>query len=378
MWACKKNYLYLVISLSLMQSSFLRCALSPEKFERLQKEGIIVDISDDESVPVDEQPVQQDPESNMSKRPACDQDVSDDEDNDSDDEPIQRKKKKKVNPNVLDSGDEGSVDDQPIGAVANAALEEAAAEVLPDDCFYKCPNQGCSFRNLEWPNLTRHLNEVHNPNNPFVCELCGQRSKTEAMLETHRQRVHLPTLEELRCDICNEQFQARKQLDDHKGMKHNAVNQPRGKYACGYQGCKATFTQSSKLKRHQNTHEKTQTFQCPIEGCKTVATQQSNLDRHIKNVHEKQKNFLCDACDKAFGSKSDLQRHVDGVHKKKTYSCFFCPTTLQCETSLIRHISEKHKDQKLYPCDVCGQSFGNTKELKTHKLTAHSIGFDRK
>ena len=39
------------------------------------------------------------------------------------------------------------------------------------------------------------------------------------------------------------------------------------------------------------------------------------LKRHIAVVHEGQKNFLCDLCPKAFGTKNNLKNHKIHVHE---------------------------------------------------------------
>ena len=50
-----------------------------------------------------------------------------------------------------------------------------------------------------------------------------------------------------------------------------------------------------------------------------------NLNTHIKNVHEGQKNYKCDLCDKAFSQQQKLMRHIKNLHKgQKNYKCDLC------------------------------------------------------
>ena len=39
--------------------------------------------------------------------------------------------------------------------------------------------------------------------------------------------------------------------------------------------------------------------------------QKPDLNRHLETVHEKQKNYKCEFCDKSFGRKENLNRHIE-------------------------------------------------------------------
>ena len=43
------------------------------------------------------------------------------------------------------------------------------------------------------------------------------------------------------------------------------------------------------------------------------------LNNHIKTVHENQKDFQCQICNKSFGFKTDLSKHVKLVHGNQKY-----------------------------------------------------------
>ena len=48
-----------------------------------------------------------------------------------------------------------------------------------------------------------------------------------------------------------------------------------------------------------------------------IVTNLEKQSNHIKSVHDKIKDHLCNQCNFAFSLKSDLDRHVEGVHKEK-------------------------------------------------------------
>ena len=55
-------------------------------------------------------------------------------------------------------------------------------------------------------------------------------------------------------------------------------------------------------------------FKC--EECPYAALLKTNLQRHVKGVHEKGKPYKCEKCPYAASLKKNLQRHVKGVHEK--------------------------------------------------------------
>jgi hypothetical protein len=56
-------------------------------------------------------------------------------------------------------------------------------------------------------------------------------------------------------------------------------------------------------------------FQCPFEGCTQTFTRESgNLQSHYAIIHEGKRPYVCLICDRDFGRRSDLRRHVRTVH----------------------------------------------------------------
>lgn len=53
-------------------------------------------------------------------------------------------------------------------------------------------------------------------------------------------------------------------------------------------------------------------FQC--DRCNYQAKLKTNLSRHVATVHEKVLNYECELCNKAFGSKVEVQRHSKRWH----------------------------------------------------------------
>ena len=53
----------------------------------------------------------------------------------------------------------------------------------------------------------------------------------------------------------------------------------------------------------------------------------TDLKTHCKIIHEKNKEYKCDSCDKMFGRKSNLKGHSKNIHAKfkaSSLKIYFC------------------------------------------------------
>ena len=46
--------------------------------------------------------------------------------------------------------------------------------------------------------------------------------------------------------------------------------------------------------------------------------------QHKRQVHEEVKDFECNVCNRVFGQKNELKKHVHNVHQQKHYNCSLC------------------------------------------------------
>ena len=80
---------------------------------------------------------------------------------------------------------------------------------------------------------------------------------------------------------------------------------------------------------------------CAFDGCNKSFGEKSDLNKHIRHVHQGIKNHTCDICNKSFGYKHHLNTHIRVFH--------------QCE--------------KNHTCDICNKSFGRKDTLDRHTQT---------
>ena len=152
----------------------------------------------------------------------------------------------------------------------------------------------------------------------------------------------------------------------------------------------------------------------------TTKLERGHLRRHIAIAHHG-KRFACDQCPKSYTSSSNVQKHIDSVHKNIKRRCAECPNkTFATFDGLRRHRmsvhqsgkggdiwnedranvkeskekeeleivkldlsiqathaaspdgKEGHNAPKKDPCVECGKSFSNTDSLKRHMGAQHS------
>ena len=65
-----------------------------------------------------------------------------------------------------------------------------------------------------------------------------------------------------------------------------------------------------------------------------------NGTRDIDSMHESQKAYQCDICEKYFGRSGDLKRHVALVHNKE---CSKCSNTFTRKQSMKKHVAYVHE-----------------------------------
>ena len=89
---------------------------------------------------------------------------------------------------------------------------------------------------------------------------------------------------------------------------------------------------------------------------------------HTKDRREVSSEFHCDRgnCEKAFGRKIDLQRHLN-LHDNNTEKCYFCPWHCASgSTQAVRVHLNHHYGYPEFECSYCEKLFYTNAHLKHH------------
>ncbi|GFN76629.1 gdnf-inducible Zinc finger protein 1 [Plakobranchus ocellatus] len=106
--------------------------------------------------------------------------------------------------------------------------------------------------------------------------------------------------------------------------------------------------------------------ECPYVSQKSV-----QLEDHKKRVHQV-KQFRCAECEKEFGFRKDLRRHMK-CHGKAEHSCDLCGKMYKEARKLKMH-KETHASnyvKPLFPCKQCSKSFSTKYVLAYHVKSEH-------
>ena len=133
--------------------------------------------------------------------------------------------------------------------------------------------------------------------------------------------------------------------------------------------CPKKLSSKSSLRNHIKTaHEKP--YKCPV--CHLSLKGRNEFIRH-KQTHVEQRDFICEICQKRFGSKEVLNAHKEFVHAtNRPYECEQCEATYKEKYSLTRHIKRTH-DVNYVTCDLCEKKFNDKTVLLSHIIRMFTL-----
>ena len=112
--------------------------------------------------------------------------------------------------------------------------------------------------------------------------------------------------------------------------------------------CEKSFGTKLLLNKHVKSHkivEKAACSQCSKSFPRQI------LESHKEQLHNK--ILTCDKCGKVCRGSVRLYNHKYRVHHGKTYSCTICGKSFASKISLERHVDVMHKKLSMYKCDLC-------------------------
>lgn len=108
---------------------------------------------------------------------------------------------------------------------------------------------------------------------------------------------------------------------------------------------------------------------CPDCG---IVLKMGSLRKHQKNMHLKQKNFICDHCDRAFFLKTRLLNHLRSHFQIKPFRCPQCDWRFTSAGALFSHKKKVHEKAYTRCCHLCGKEFSCKTLFDTHMRSSHT------
>ena len=192
-----------------------------------------------------------------------------------------------------------------------------------------CPHSDCNDNDVffDHESFKSHMSFDHGDERPYHCSECDLCYSMKGHLIEHIERIHQNKVK-FTCNQCGKGFHSKTVWNDHCRV-HRGI-----KYECNQ--CDQTF------------------------GIK------SNLKNHIRSVHNNEKRYLCDFCNKGFYNKKDWRCHYRTHTGEKPFQCQTCDKTFKRKTALRRH-TMIHTGERPYECSNCNKRFRRNYRRKTHQ-----------
>ena len=306
---------------------------------------------------------------------------------------------------ILEINDDGtvSVTEQPIEYKKKTDLVTAPNSVTHKNIFegvklkdlpkkMNCPI--CS--KLLTTNFLRTHIRSHNGNFPFKCQVCDKSFAQGTLLRKHMRNKHheeflkmgnkCPKKKLVQCEYCSEIFEDILSLEMHLWTHMESKN-----YQCSM--CNMKFGMKICLFEHYKNHYFKEEKQCHIckkavfksigyyrehiqkcqskwlcEECGIYCNVQENFIKHQKMVHfNGTKIYNCEVCNKHFSKKYDFKEHLISHTNNFDFSCSYCPKTFKRATPLKKHLAKHQTEAAGFRCNYCDLVCATQIDLQIHK-----------
>lgn len=232
----------------------------------------------------------------------------------------------------------------------------------------------------------QHLSAKHSQDD-LKCFICHHhRCKTVKGFDAHLMSHELPDIQ-ISCHICFKNYRTAAETRRHVNLSHSDKSKRQYDFMCDICGF-MTFLKMN-LKRHIETvHLKVKNYQCHICTDKKY-TSKITLDRHLIIKHGHGSDFECMSCTRMFPAMSSLKTHMkfctgnpakfrergdpncyrEKIADTESYRCKICQMVCEGKSKISQHFAQKHKHDNT--CGICSATFNSYSNLKKHIQILH-------
>jgi hypothetical protein len=229
-----------------------------------------------------------------------------------------------------------------------------------------------------------NLFNVHNPPSNikemiFQSNVCKEIFPTHALSIDHNHTVHKSINKKVKV----KSNYVKSQCIDHNYTVHKSSNKKvkvksnskkiitkskfdgiPTEYKCAH--CPRVCDTRKKMFCHIKYHFETLiNYNCTL--CDLKLKSKQSFKTHMK-IHNKQYEYVCNYCGKAFHGKTGFDIHVTAAHTKDyPFHCTKCTKKFASKCQLKHHLMTKHNDVFNYTCEICNKSFKTKICLHAHK-----------
>ncbi|KAH8352052.1 hypothetical protein KR084_001503 [Drosophila pseudotakahashii] len=273
----------------------------------------------------------------------------------------------------------------------------------------KCPQ--CPKIYFKAGNLEAHM-VMHRLGNskkepPFRCPYCPKIFLYDSFFQVH-MRTHKDNEKKTmavpyyKCPYCPRNFLDCSSLDIHIRTHDGPKKEPaEASYKCP--DCPEVFSDSLLFNNHMETHKEPPKFECSLchksfptekevqcHNCsfKAIKCRKSNCRKLFKSEYYLRKHyksshmcFKCFKCQKEFGKKATLKKHIRGQKCKQfqrsqspgeVFQCTKCPLTFRIKADFKKHQAIHPRDYA-FKCTRCSKAFPTWNNLHLHYMNHRKI-----
>lgn len=166
-------------------------------------------------------------------------------------------------------------------------------------------------------------------------------------------------------NIDEHKIKKRKRVKKKEILIKKRISDKRSKWFECYK-CKQQLSSFWKTSVHLKQHDAEEKFKCIVCGIRFILWE--DFSRHLcQGSHIK-----CAYCDETFVATIALLNHLDISHDEKTlFKCEKCAQFLSMsllkQFHMTQHLIERTDDKKPYMCNVCNKGFGTKISLRNHE-----------